>query len=268
MLLRLRSTLRVLRVRRLDIPASINSHQVWASVASVNGFAQLHEIDFSDSGQDMQVNREELAFIIRLCPLLRMVRLVDFQLNDAVIECLGNLKHLRHLELLDCDGIKAGAISQFFQRVATLETFVYKVSVRPLKDSTRHAAGILLAISQSGYKNLRELRLVNSRPVTYPEDRVAAFLNGMQNSRLSRIKLSYVYSSKELLEWLLRLPALTMLHLHGVHAFRDTDVLKALESRCAPISVVMEGSVYNIGINGTYIKTKDGRVHHRLSAKE
>lgn len=295
MLSRERLTLDILR---LDLSCTINTHRVLASVASIDGFQQLREIDLTEkkvhltrdftpyseyeyahhesesesedehesesesedeheSGYD-QLNCEEIALIIGHCPLLQTVRLADFRLSDNVIECLGHLKHLRHLELIGCEDMTPAAMSQFFQRAAALQIFAYQECCMSWNQGELYFAEVLRAISESPLKTLRELRLLPC--LSYSEEDLADFARAIKDSRISRIVSRGGYTTQEKLQIFMKIPSLRTLSLEDND---DVDVFEALECREEPICVLLKADHDRAeDRNGTYIKDKEGHVQH------
>lgn len=152
------------------------------------------------------------------------------------------------------------AINHFFQHAAALGVFSYEEYGIGLDEEEESRVGqILLAISQSPHKSLKELRLLSG--TTYLENYVTEFASKMQNSKLSRIWLCNKYLEQWILEQFLEIPGLRSLRLQGVHISDRVDVSLALEGRCEPMCVILKTETkIKQTMNGTYIKAKGGHV--------
>lgn len=116
---------------RMDLTLTVQALDVWNSVAFVGQFQRLSEIDFRETDlenvesylttndyysrtrskipndQDLVLNSQVIASIIRKSSCLKVVRLSGFYLDDQVFSALGDLRNLRRLDLLECRGVKA-----------------------------------------------------------------------------------------------------------------------------------------------------------------
>lgn len=214
--------------------------------------------DHGNEDVGSRLSCEHIASIIDECFLLQTVRLVDFHLDDSVLQSLGNLRHMCHFELLGCERVTPEAINGFFQCAATFEIFSYKEYRKAWKERNLHVAEVLLAICESPYKNtLKELCLLHC--LSYRTKYLAKFAKGVQNAKLARITLLDASLRLEDLELFLSIPSLAILRVQNSYAYNDVDVLKALESRLDPVCVVVETKTRQ-DVDGIYLKNGDGCV--------
>lgn len=288
MLSRRRSTLETLR---LNLRLSTNVSDIWSSIASLQQFQRLREIDFTEkeadirrqiemyrdiSGSEDNSESEErrgrhsngieprckaITFIVRQCPLLERVILTNFHLDNDIFESLGALRHLRCLKLFNCEGIPPMAIDRFFQRAATLEHFSYQEFLTITWDNDLDINDVFRAISKNPSKSLKELRL--SASLYCDKDSLEEFVQRMQDARLSTFTLYDGSMYPDVLEWLLKIPSIRRMRLENSNLSPKLNLQKALESRKEPICIVIN----SVGpddqeIEGVYIKTKEGNVQY------
>lgn len=280
-----------IEILRLNLESTIRAGQVWKSIASAQGFPKLREIELEEKDEvaaryymhnssdedsnevsvfdsdsisedtNVSLDPEEMACLIRLCPSLKVVRLVKFELDDEVFKVLGDLKHLVCLNLLRCKGILPEMVSQFFSDATAIEHFSYPEFRKRLDADGLHVSDILSAISQSPNKTLRELHITSR--FSFRKVDLDDFVKSMQNAKLSCITLSYGGLSQDHLQEFLQLATLAVLRLEDVYISDDVDVMKALEYRQEPVCITLKCDIYGKEKrNGIYIKAKDGHVQH------